>query len=158
MRAATLVGTREDSDGKHRRVESDDTLLLSGTLYGGIPCVATLSSAVSVGTGHRMKVFCEQGMLEIVNTKDDDSFDNFLIVKDGFTVEGDTRRKQYSKTRGLSHGRDSVISGTARRFAKAIRGGNPFAPTLDEAIDVQNRLSLLQARRPPVSAEGTSWW
>ncbi len=158
VRAATLVGTRKDSDGKRRRVESDDTLLLSGTLHGGIPCVATLSSAVSVGTGHRMKVFCEQGILEILNTNDDDSFDNFSIVRDGFTVEGDTRRKQYSKTRGLSHGRDSVISGTARRFAKAIRGGVPFAPTLDEVIDVQNRLSLLQGRRPPVSAGGASWW
>ena len=120
--------------------------------------MVTLSSAVSVGTGHRMKVFCEHGVLEILNTKDDDSFDNFSIVKDGFTVEGDARRKEYSRSPGVSHGRDVVISGTARRFAKAIRGAGPFAPTLDEAIDVQNRLSLLQARRPPVSAEGTSWW
>jgi predicted dehydrogenase len=158
VRAATLVGTREDSDGKSRRVESDDTLLLSGTLHGGIPCVVTLSSAVSVGTGHRIKAFCEHGVLEILNTNEDDSFDNFSIIKDGFAIEGDVRRKQYSKSPGMSHGRASVISGTARRFAKAIREGVPFLPTLEQVMDVQNRLALLPARRPPVSAGGRGWW
>jgi len=54
----------------------------------------------------------------------------------------------------MSHGCASVISGTARRFVKAIREEIPFSPTLEQVMDVQNGLALLQARRPPVSAGG----
>jgi predicted dehydrogenase len=149
LQTATLVSVRPDGISGHpKRVEADDTCNLALALAGDIPASVTISTAVEVPGGHRIRVWFEKGLLELANAAGDDYQDGFqLSFQPGPKATPALAREvkecaRLSQMESCRPGRIAVTRRVIEEYARALRGLENRAPTLADALKVQKQMEM----------------
>lgn len=149
LQPVTLVPFRPDSSTGHpKKVLADDTCNLLMTLAPEIPACVTVSTAVAVAQGHRMRAWFDNGLLEIANAPGDDYQDGFRITfHPGKNVRPELGAEvkdaaRLSKLEACYPGKVCVTRRMAEQFALALAGRENRAPTLNDALKVQKCIEL----------------
>ena len=147
LQPRTLVPFRPDAaTGRPKAVLADDTCNLLMTLEPAISASATISTAVAVAQGHRMRAWFEAGVLELANGPGDDYQDgfklDFLPAKNARPELGAEVRRaaQLSKMESSHPGKICVTRRVIEQFALALAGRENLAPTLNDALMVQKNM------------------
>lgn len=149
LQPVTLVPFRPDSRaGLPKKVLADDTCNFLMTLASETPACVTVSTAVTVAQGHRMRAWFENGMLEIANAPADDYQDGFkMTFQPGKKVRPELGAEvkhaaRLSKLEACYPGKVGVTRRMVEQFALALAGRENLAPTLDDALKVQKCMEL----------------
>lgn len=144
LQPATLVPFRPDAETGHpKKVLADDTCNFLMALEPAIPACATVSTAVAVAQGHRLRGWFESGLLEVANAPGDDYQDGFKLafrpgknVRPELVVEA-RGMARHSKMEPAYPGKVGVTRRIIEQFALALAGRENQAPTLNDALKVQ---------------------
>jgi len=144
LQTATLVPFRPDGrSGQPKKVEADDTCNFLITLNPDIPASVTVSTAITVAQGHRVRAWFEKGLLELANAPDDDFQDGFKLAffpAKGVGPEVAAAVKnaaRFSQMEVCRPGKVEVTRRVVEEFALALAGRENSAPTLAAALKVQ---------------------
>ena len=144
LQTATLVPFRpEVTTGQPKKVEADDTCNFLMTLASNIPASVTVSTALPVTQGHRVRAWFENGLLELANAPGDDYQDGFkLSFQPGKGVRPELAAEvkaaaRFSRMEPCRPGRVAVTRRVVEEFALALAGRENLAPTLAAALKVQ---------------------
>lgn len=155
LQTATLVPFRPDAkSGLPRLVKADDTCNLWMTLPANIPASVTVSTTLSVSQNHRIRVWSEKGMLELANAPGDDYYDGFkLSFQPAKNVNSDfiakvKRHAPLSKMEACFPGRITVARRVVEEFARALSHRRNIAPTLEDALKVQECMEMARRKTP----------
>jgi predicted dehydrogenase len=149
LQTAAWVPFRPDGNPGHpKKVEADDTCNLLMTLARETPASVTVSTALGVPGGHRVRVWFEKGLLELANTASDDYQDGFKLSFQPGKNAGRGLGREVKKSARLSQmkschpGRVAVTRRVVEEYALALRGRENRAPTLDDALKVQKYIEM----------------
>jgi predicted dehydrogenase len=155
LQTAALVPARpETGSGRLKPVQADDSNSLLLTLSPHLPVNVIVSTALSVARGHRLRVWFENGLLELANSPDDDFHDGFKLTfypakNTGASLDQEVRRRAaFSHMEACFPGRIAASRRVVEEFALALAGAASRMPTLAEALRVQKwmeRARLSQA-------------
>ena len=159
LQTAALVPARpEAGSGRLKPVQADDSSNLLMTLAPGLPVTVTVSTALSVAQGHRLRFWFEHGMLELGNGPADDFHDGFQLAfhpaksADPGLAGAVRRLAELSRMAPGFPGRITVTRRVVAEFALALSGRANRAPTLAEALRVQAGIELARRSRMGASA------
>jgi len=162
LQTAALVPARpEAGSGRLKPVRADDTSNLLLTLAPRLPVTVTVSTALSVGRGHRLRFWFEHGLLELGNGPADDFHDGFQLTFHpakgaGAGLAGEVRRlAEFSRMDAGFPGRITINRRVAEQFALALSGRAHRAPTLADALRVQQGIELARRSQMAVLAIST---
>jgi predicted dehydrogenase len=154
LQTAALVPTRPDPEtGRLKPVSADDSSNLLLTFAPQLPVSVTVSTALSVGSGHRVRVWFEQGLLELANAPGDDFHDGFRLT---FLPAKNARAGLTDEVRQLAAlsqmapcypGRININRRVAEEFARALQNQPNRAPSLADALRAQKWIELARASR-----------
>jgi predicted dehydrogenase len=149
LQPATLVPFRPDAQtGQPKTVLADDTCNFLMKLAPDLPANVTISTAVAVTQGHRMRAWFEYGLLELANAPGDDYQDGFKIT---FQAAKNVRSElgsevnRAAKLSGMKAERPGKIEVTRRmvgQFALALARQENLAPSVQDALKVQEYMEL----------------
>lgn len=149
LQTTTLVSFRPDGQsGQPKKVEADDTCNFLMTLNPGIPASITVSTAVAVAQGHRVRAWFEKGLLELANTPDDDFQDGFKLAFFPAKGVGPEVAAAVKNAAGFSQmevcrpGKVEVTRRIVAEFALALAGRENQSPTLAAALKVQEYMEM----------------
>jgi predicted dehydrogenase len=108
----------------------------------------TVSTALSVSQGHRVRVWFEKGLLELANSPSDDFHDGFKLTfhpakhSDPALPEQVRQLAVCSQMAPFFPGRIRVTRRVVEQFALALAGQEHRAPTLADGLRVQSWIEL----------------
>ena len=144
LQTATLVPFRPEAEsGRPKKVTADDTCNFLLELAPAIPASLTISTALPVAQGHRLRAWFEKGLLEVGNAPGDDYQDGFKLIfhpAKGVGPELAAAVKnlaRFSQMEACRPGKMEVTRRVAADFARALVGRENHAPTLASALQVQ---------------------
>ena len=134
-------------------VTADDTCNLLLEFASDLPATVSVSTVLSVPGSHRLRVWFEQGLLELVNGPEDDAQDGFKLVFHPAKGRAPELRAQVEAH--ATHGRmAATFPGrieTSRRvvaeLAEALAGRTHSAATLADALQVQADMETARQAR-----------
>ena len=155
LQATSLVAARPDGvSGQLKPVAADDSNNLLLTLAPQLPVSVTVSTALSVSQGHRLRVWFEKGLLELANSPTDDFHDGFKLTfhpakNTAAMLSPEVRRLAvHSQMAPYFPGRIAVTRRVVEQFALALAGQENSAPTLLDGLRVQKWMEM--ARQSPM--------
>lgn len=155
LQSGVLIPHRPDAvTSLPRPVTADDTCNLLLELAPALPATVSLSTVLAVPTSHRLRVWFEHGLLELVNGPEDDAQDGFKLLF--HPAKSCAPERQAELGSRATHGRmAATFPGrieTSRRvvaeLAEALAGRPHVAATLADALQVQAALE---------TARGAKW-
>ena len=149
LQATSLVPARPDGfSGQLKPVVADDSDNLLLTIAPSLPVSVTVSTALSVSQGHRVRVWFENGLLELANSPADDFHDGFKLTfhpakhTDPALPEQVRQLAVCSQMAPFFPGRITVTRRVVEQFALALAGQEHRAPTLADGLRVQSWIEL----------------
>jgi predicted dehydrogenase len=144
---AAILRTRPNAQtGQPMPVRADDTCNLLLKLAPDIPASVTISTVLAVPGSHRVRAWFEKGTLELANSPADDTYDGFKIAFEPAKGTDAGLRGEIERLAVFSQGghclprRVGISQRMAAEFAKALSGQPNLAPTLEDALKVQQSL------------------
>lgn len=144
LQTATLVPFRPEAEsGRSKKVTADDTCNFLLELAPAVSASITISTALPVAQGHRLRAWFEKGLLEVANAPGDDYQDGFKLFfqpAKGVRPELAAAVKnaaRFSRMEACRPGRVEVTRRVAEEFARVLGGRENHAPTLTAALQVQ---------------------
>lgn len=164
VRSGAMVASRPASDGSVERVQvsGDDTCEFSGHFNSGVPFSARIYTALPVSTGHSLKVYCEQGILELSNGGADDSYSGFdvrmLRAGESDATSAKASLQHFQDSRNYTDGRIGVVRRAAEAFSASVLDGEPFPMANEDALAVQRVLEQFRRRREDMLGTNSGFW